>query len=298
MNEILSIQNLSKNFGKIKAVDDLSFTVEKGTVYGILGPNGSGKTTTLSVITGVLHPASGSYRWFGNKPGKWERKRMGSLIEIPNFYPYLTLFQNLQIVARIKNVQEEDINRVLGITDLLRRKYSRFDTLSLGMKQRLSFASVLLGDPEVLVLDEPANGLDPEGIAEVRKIIMSERDKGKTIIIASHILDEVEKVCTHVGILKMGKLIASGRVDKLLVMDRVVTMSAPDNTKLKEILEKSGLVKSIKEDVDSITATILSETEPGEINKYVIEKGITLTRLEVNKPTLESQFLELVREQN
>ncbi len=298
MNEILSIQNLSKNFGKIKAVDDLSFTVEKGTVYGILGPNGSGKTTTLSVITGVLHPASGSYRWFGNKPGKWERKRMGSLIEIPNFYPYLTLFQNLQIVARIKNVQEEDINRVLGITDLLRRKYSRFDALSLGMKQRLSFASVLLGDPEVLVLDEPANGLDPEGIAEVRKIIMSERDKGKTIIIASHILDEVEKVCTHVGVLKMGKLIASGRVDKLLTMDRVVTMSAPDNTKLKEILEKSGLVKSIKEDVDSITATILSETEPGEINKYVIEKGITLTRLEVNKPTLESQFLELVREQN
>ena len=298
MNEILSIQNLSKNFGKIKAVDDLSFTVEKGTVYGILGPNGSGKTTTLSVITGVLHPASGSYRWFGNKPGKWERKRMGSLIEIPNFYPYLTLFQNLQIVARIKNVQEEDINRVLGITDLLRRKYSRFDTLSLGMKQRLSFASVLLGDPEVLVLDEPANGLDPEGIAEVRNIIISERDKGKTIIIASHILDEVEKVCTHVGILKMGKLITSGRVDKLLVMDRVVTMSAPDNAKLKEILEKSGLVKSIKEDVDSITATIVSETEPGEINKYVIGKGITLTRLEVNKPTLESQFLELVREQN
>ena len=298
MNEILSIQNLSKNYGRIKAVDDLSFTVEKGTVYGILGPNGSGKTTTLSVITGVLHPAGGSYRWFGNKPGKWERKRMGSLIEIPNFYPYLTLFQNLQIVARIKNVPEEDINRVLGITDLLKRKYSRFDTLSLGMKQRLSFASVLLGDPEVLVLDEPANGLDPEGIAEVRKIIMSERDKGKTIIIASHILDEVEKVCTHVGILKMGKLIASGRVDKLLVMDRIVTMSAQDNTKLKEILEKSGLVKSIMEDVDSISATILSETEPGDINKYVIEKGITLTRLEVNKPTLESQFLELVREQN
>ena len=298
MNEILSIQNLSKNYGIIKAVDDLSFTVEKGTVYGILGPNGSGKTTTLSVITGVLHPANGSYRWFGNKPGKWERKRIGSLIEIPNFYPYLTLFQNLQITARIKNVAEEDINRVLGITDLLKRKHSRFDTLSLGMKQRLSFASVLLGDPEVLVLDEPANGLDPEGIAEVRRIIMLERDKGKTIIIASHILDEVEKVCTHVGILKMGKLITSGLVDKLLVMDRVVTMSAPDNTKLKEILEKSGLVMNIKEDVDCITATVLSKTEPGEINKYVIGKGITLTRLEVNKPTLESQFLELVREQN
>ncbi|MCH7658291.1 MAG: ABC transporter ATP-binding protein [Bacteroidetes bacterium] len=295
MEEILSIQNLSKNYGKIKAVDDLSFTVEKGTVYGILGPNGSGKTTTLAVITGVLRPVSGSYQWFGNKPGKWERKKIGSLVEIPNFYPYLTLFRNMQIVARIKNVPEEDINRVLGITDLLRRKHSRFDTLSLGMKQRLALASVLLGDPEVLVLDEPANGLDPEGIAEVRKIIKSERAKGKTIIIASHILDEVEKVCTHVGILKWGKLIANGRVDELLTTDRIVVMSAQDNKKLKETLEKSGLLKNLKEEDDTITATILPKTDPGEINKYVTGKGFTLTRLEVKKPSLESQFLKLVR---
>lgn len=295
MEEILSIQNLSKNYGKIKAVDDLSFTVEKGTVYGILGPNGSGKTTTLAVITGVLRPVSGSYQWFGNKPGKWERKKIGSLVEIPNFYPYLTLFRNMQIVARIKNVPEEDINRVLGITDLLKRKHSRFDTLSLGMKQRLALASVLLGDPEVLVLDEPANGLDPEGIAEVRKIIKSERAKGKTIIIASHILDEVEKVCTHVGILKWGKLIANGRVDELLTTDRIVVMSAQDNKKLKETLEKSGLLKNLKEEDDTITATILPKTDPGEINKYVTGKGFTLTRLEVKKPSLESQFLKLVR---
>ncbi len=295
VEEILSIQNLSKNYGKIKAVDDLSFTVEKGTVYGILGPNGSGKTTTLAVITGVLRPVSGSYQWFGNKPGKWERKKIGSLVEIPNFYPYLTLFRNMQIVARIKNVPEEDINRVLGITDLLKRKHSRFDTLSLGMKQRLALASVLLGDPEVLVLDEPANGLDPEGIAEVRKIIKSERAKGKTIIIASHILDEVEKVCTHVGILKWGKLIANGRVDELLTTDRIVVMSAQDNKKLKETLEKSGLLKNLKEEDDTITATILPKTDPGEINKYVTGKGFTLTRLEVKKPSLESQFLKLVR---
>lgn len=295
VEEILSIQNLSKNYGKIKAVDDLSFTVEKGTVYGILGPNGSGKTTTLAVITGVLRPVSGSYQWFGNKPGKWERKKIGSLVEIPNFYPYLTLFRNMQIVARIKNVPEEDINRVLGITDLLKRKHSRFDTLSLGMKQRLALASVLLGDPEVLVLDEPANGLDPEGIAEVRKIIKSERAKGKTIILASHILDEVEKVCTHVGILKWGKLIANGRVDELLTTDRIVVMSAQDNKKLKETLEKSGLLKNLKEEDDTITATILPKTDPGEINKYVTGKGFTLTRLEVKKPSLESQFLKLVR---
>lgn len=295
VEEILSIQNLSKNYGKIKAVDDLSFTVEKGTVYGILGPNGSGKTTTLAVITGVLHPANGSYQWFGNKPGKWERKKIGSLVEIPNYYPYLTLFQNMQIVARIKNVPEEDINRVLGITDLLKRKHSRFDTLSLGMKQRLALASVLLGDPEVLVLDEPANGLDPEGIAEVRKIIKSERAKGKTIILASHILDEVEKVCTHVGIMKWGKLIANGRVDELLTMDRIVVMSAQDNKKLKETLEKSGLLNNLKEEDGTITATMLPKTDTGEINKYVTGKGFTLTRLEVKKPSLESQFLKLVR---
>lgn len=298
MNEILRIKDLSKNYGKIKAIDSLSFTVEKGTVYGILGPNGSGKTTTLSIITGVLHPANGSYQWFGKKPTKWERKRIGSLVEIPNFYPYLTLFQNLQLVARIKNIKEDDINRVLGITDLLMRKHSRFDTLSLGMKQRLAFASVLLGDPEVLVLDEPANGLDPEGIAEVRRIILSERDKGKTIIIASHILDEVEKVCTHVGILKMGKLIKSGSVDKLLVVESIVTMSAQDNKKLKKILESSGLVENINEDANSINVTLLPGRNPGDINKYIIEKGITLTRLEVKRPNLESQFLELVREQN
>lgn len=296
VTEILSIRNLSKNYGRIKAVDDLSLSVEKGNVYGILGPNGSGKTTTLSIITGVLHPVTGSYSWFEGKSDGPVRKRIGSLIEIPNFYPYLTLFQNLQLAARIKNVSEVEINRVLGTTDLLRRKHSRFDTLSLGMKQRLGFASALLGDPEVLVLDEPANGLDPEGIAEVRKIIIEEREKGKTIIIASHILNEVEKVCTHVGILKMGKLIKSGRVDELLIVDSIVNLAAEDNNKLKEVLKDSGLVENIYEENDSIKATLLAGTEPGTLNKYIIGKGITLTKLEVKKPNLESQFLELVRE--
>lgn len=295
MTEVLVINSLCKSYGKITAIDDLSFTVEKGNVYGILGPNGSGKTTTLSIITGILKPQKGLFRWFGQEPHKLINQRIGSLVEIPNFYPYLSLYQNLQIISKIKNIPEKDINRVLGITNLLARKHSRFETLSLGMKQRLGFAAVLLGDPEVLVLDEPANGLDPEGIAEVRNIILSEAQKGKTIIMASHILDEVEKVCTHVGILKCGKLIASGRVNELLTEDDLVVVSAGNLNELYELLVRSGLTKSIQQNEDDITIVLTDHVSPADINEYAFKQGIVLKKLEVKKKSLESQFLELVR---
>ncbi len=295
MTEVLAINGLCKSYGKINAINDLSFTVEKGNVYGILGPNGSGKTTTLSIITGILKPQKGLFRWFGQEPHKSINQRIGSLVEIPNFYPYLSLYQNLQIISRIKNIPDEDINRVLGITNLLARKHSRFETLSLGMKQRLGFAAVLLGDPEVLVLDEPANGLDPEGIAEVRNIILSEAQKGKTIIMASHILDEVEKVCTHVGILKWGKLIASGRVNELLTEDDLVVVSAGNLNELYELLVRSGLTKSLQQNEDDITIVLTDHVSPADINEYAFKQGIVLKKLEVKKKSLESQFLELVR---
>ena len=295
MTEVLAINGLCKSYGKINAINDLSFTVEKGNVYGILGPNGSGKTTTLSIITGILKPQKGLFRWFGQEPHKSINQRIGSLVEIPNFYPYLSLYQNLQIISRIKNIPDEDINRVLGITNLLARKHSRFETLSLGMKQRLGFAAVLLGDPEVLVLDEPANGLDPEGIAEVRNIILSEAQKGKTIIMASHILDEVEKVCTHVGILKWGKLIASGRVNELLTEDDLVVVSAGNLNELYELLVRSGLTKSIQQNENDITIVLTDHVSPGDINEHAFKHGIVLKKLEVKKKSLESQFLELVR---
>jgi len=295
MTEVLAINSLCKSYGKINAIDDLSFTVEKGTVYGILGPNGSGKTTTLSIITGILKPQKGLFRWFGQESHKSINQRIGSLVEIPNFYPYLSLYQNLQIISKIKNIPDKDINRVLGITNLLARKFSRFETLSRGMKQRLGFASVLLGDPEVLVLDEPANGLDPEGIAEVRNIILSEAQKGKTIIIASHILDEVEKVCTHVGILKYGKLIASGRVNELLTEDDLVVVSAGNLDELYELLVRSGLTKSIQQNEDDITIVLTNHVSPADINEYTFKHGIVLKKLEVKKKNLETQFLELVR---
>lgn len=292
---ILEINNLSKRYGKIQAVKELSLTVEKGMVYGILGPNGSGKTTTLSVISGILKPQTGSFRWFEQGASKWLYRKIGSLIEVPNFFPYLSLCQNLKIHSLIKDVPEEDINRVLGITDLLTRKQSRFDTLSLGMKQRLALASVLLGDPEVLVLDEPANGLDPEGIAEVRNIIKVEAEKGKTIILASHILDEVEKVCSHVAVLKWGQLIASGKVNELLKEDDTIIISAERLDKLHEMLVRAGFVKSIEQNDMEMLVTLADKKTPSDLNEFAFKNGIILSRLEVRKQSLESQFLELVR---
>ena len=245
METVLDIKNLSKNYGRITAVKDLSLEVGPGHVFGILGPNGSGKTTTLSIITGIIAPDAGSYRWFAREPFSGMRKNIGSLIEVPNFYPYLDLTRNLAIVARIKNKPVADIERVLKLVNLWDRRKSRFDTLSLGMKQRLALSAVMLGDPSVLVMDEPANGLDPEGIAEVRDIILQERQKQKTIILASHILDEVEKVCTHVAVLKNGESIAQGRVHELLATDDPVIVSCKEADRLQEEIVRAGLSESI-----------------------------------------------------
>ncbi|MFH2095803.1 MAG: ATP-binding cassette domain-containing protein, partial [Bacteroidota bacterium] len=213
---ILHIDNLSKSYGHIKAVQNLALSIDRGNVFGILGPNGSGKTTTLSIVLGIVRPDAGHFTWFEGVDLREAKKRTGSLVETPNFYPYLSGEQNLKIVCDIRQVPYKDIDRVLKIVNLHQRGRSKYFTYSYGMKQRLALASLLLGDPEVLILDEPTNGLDPEGIAEVRRIISAEAEKGKTVIMASHILDEVEKVCSHVAILKKGELVSCGRVSELL----------------------------------------------------------------------------------
>lgn len=296
MQNILEIKQLTKHYGRIKAVDNLTLEVEKGQVFGILGPNGSGKTTTLSIIMGVVHQQSGSFSWFGNSGSDsgWKRD-VGSLIEVPNFYPYLSLFNNLKIVAGIKEIPVTDIDRVLKIANLYSRKHSSYSTLSLGMKQRLAMASVLLGDPEVMVLDEPTNGLDPEGIAEVRNIITGEAEKGKTVILASHILAEVEKVCTHVAVLKGGELLATGRVDQLLGGDQVFLISAPDIRRLEEPLLRAGMLKSAEMKGDDLLITCDPSTSSAELNKFAFDNGIILSKILPVKKSLESQFLELVK---
>ncbi len=295
MKEILSIQQMTRDFGRIRAVDHLDLLVEEGNIFGILGPNGSGKTTTLSVIMGLIKPTSGEFSWFGGQTGPAVNRKIGALIEVPFFYPYLSLFQNLQMVARIRGVDDSDINRVLGTTNLLTRKHSRFDSLSLGMKQRMGLASVLLGDPEVLVLDEPTNGLDPEGIAEVRNIILEEGKRGKTILLASHILDEVEKVCSHVAVLKTGRLIAAGKVGELLSDDPMVVVECEKPDQLRDALVREGMARQIEIDGNQVRMILQKPHSPADLNTFSHKMGITLSRLEPRKKSLETQFLELVK---
>lgn len=293
---VLSLDQLQKSFGPVRAVRSLSLDVEEGQVYGILGPNGSGKTTTLAMALGIVQPDQGSFRWFGQAPLADQRKRIGSLLESPNFYPYLNLVENLRMVCRIKGIAETEIFRVLRQVGLLERQKSRFQTLSYGMKQRLALGSVLLGDPEVLVLDEPANGLDPEGIAEVRAVVKQEADKGKTIIMASHILDEVEKVCTHVAILRQGSLLRAGEVGKLMKTETIMVLASEDMVQLRQILEAESMVSVREYGAKEVTVVLGDGVTPGQVNKKLVAAGIALEKMEVHKQSLEEQFLELVRQ--
>ena len=217
LESILTINNLTKKFGYLTAVKDLSFTINKGNVYGILGPNGSGKSTTLGIVLNVVNKTNGDFFWFdGNVNTHDALKKVGAIIERPNFYPYMSAYQNLKLVCKIKGVDFNKIDKKLEIVGLLERRDSKFRTYSLGMKQRLAIASALLNDPEILILDEPTNGLDPQGIHQIREIIKDIAKNGTTILLASHLLDEVEKVCTHVVVLRKGEKLYSGRVDEMI----------------------------------------------------------------------------------
>ena len=297
MSEILSIQGLSKSYKSVKAIQDLSLQISEGQSYGILGPNGSGKTTTLSIVTGILRQDSGSYRWFGEAPEAGQRKSIGSLIETPHFYPYLSLEKNLRIICDIKGMGYSDIHRVLKTAKLFDRRRSRFSTLSLGMKQRLGIAAALLGDPRVLVLDEPTNGLDPEGIAEVREVVLEQVNQGKTLILASHILSEVEKICQHVAILKKGELLANGPVKELLAEDEIIELSCNNNDALGKKLLASGLVKEVQTENGLLVLTLQDQITPAEINAFAFEHKLVIHHLLSRKRSLESQFLELVKEE-
>jgi ABC-2 type transport system ATP-binding protein len=297
MKEILSTQGLSKSYKNVKAIQNLNLQISEGQAYGILGPNGSGKTTTLSIVTGIIRQDSGNFRWFGEPPKAGQRRFIGSLIETPHFYPYLSLEKNLRIICDIKGMAYRDIHRVLEMAKLYERRKSRFSTLSLGMKQRLGIAAALLGDPRVLVLDEPTNGLDPEGIAEVREVVLEQVKQGKTLILASHILSEVEKICTHVAILKNGELLANGPVKELLTEDEIVELSCDNNAVLREKLENSDLVKEVETENGVLVLTLNEKTTPSEINAFAFDQKLVIHHLLSRKRSLESQFLELVKEE-
>jgi ABC-2 type transport system ATP-binding protein len=298
METVLQVDGVSKAYGKVKALKQVSLTIPKGSVFGILGPNGSGKTTLMSIVLDVLGADTGTYSWFNQPPTAAARKRIGSLLETPNFYHYLSAVDNLKITSAISGRgTDQAIDEVLEIVKLTERKKSKFSTYSLGMKQRLAIAAALLGNPEVLLLDEPTNGLDPVGILEIRELIRRLADKGITIIIASHLLDEVEKICSHVAILKRGTLLTSGPVDEVLSNEDIVEVAASDLQALRGCIGEMQNVLSIKEDNQRIQIHFPSGTANlEEVNQFCFNKGITLNLLLNKKQRLESKFFELTND--
>lgn len=291
---VLSLNNISKSYGRIQALNNVSFNVPEGSVFGILGPNGSGKTTMLGIVMDILRASSGSFQMFEKTPDESTRKHIGTLLETPNFYHYLSGEKNLRIAAEIKQKGFNEIDDVLKKVNLYERKTSKFSTYSLGMKQRLAIASALLGNPDVLVFDEPTNGLDPVGIAEIRELIKRLATEGKTIIMASHLLDEVEKVCSHVAILKRGNLLTAGSVDEVLVNEDIVELNANNVSKLLEVLHIMKGYTNIKQEKNFVRLFYPNGTADLEhINQHCFSGGVVLTHLQLKKKSLETRFLEL-----
>lgn len=296
MNYVLTTSGLHKSYGLIKAVRNLNLQVPEGSVFGILGPNGSGKSTTLSMLMGILHADKGDFKWFGQEPSAKSRRRIGAVLEQPNFYPYLSAEKNLEVVCRIKECSTKRIPEVLERVNLLHRRDSKFSTFSTGMKARLALGATLVADPELLVLDEPTNGLDPQGIAEVRELISDIAADGKTIIMASHILDEVEKVCTHVAVIKNGVLLAQGDVSEILADTHQVELGGGDIQTLQQVVASYPTYSNSKLEGDRILVSLSEEPNPADLNRFLFEKGQALSHLVVRKKRLEETFLELTAE--
>jgi ABC-2 type transport system ATP-binding protein len=294
LETILTIEKLNKRFGPVHAVKNVSLEINKGNVYGILGPNGSGKSTTLGIVLNVVNKTSGEYRWFGGAMETHEAlKKVGAIIERPNFYPYMTAQENLELVCKIKGTPYSKVTEKLELVGLIDRKDSKFRTFSLGMKQRLAIASALLNDPEILILDEPTNGLDPQGIRQIRDIIKYIASQGTTILLASHLLDEVEKVCSHVLVLRKGQILYSGKVENMIANEGFFELQADNFEELKAALITHPAIEKMVLEEGKLVVYLKQAFEAKDLNKYLFEKGIYLNHLVKRKHSLEEQFLEL-----
>ena len=297
METILKITNLNKIFNrKLHAVNNVSFEIKKGNVYGILGPNGSGKSTTLGIVLNVVNKTSGDFEWFEGKLDTHQAlKKVGAIIERPNFYPYMSAKENLELVCKIKGTSYTKVDEKLELVGLLDRKNDKFKTFSLGMKQRLAIASALLNDPEILILDEPTNGLDPQGIRQIRDIIRIIAAQGTTILLASHLLDEVEKVCSHVVVLQKGVMLYQGSVHNMIETNSFFELKAKDLSQLQNVLQNHSSVERIKESEGKLLVFLKQDIAAEELNTYLFQHNIVLEHLVKRKNSLEEQFLELTK---
>ena len=295
---ILELDQLSKSFGNLKAVDQLSLKLKRGNVYGLLGPNGSGKSTTLGMILNVINKSSGSFEWYqGQITTHQALKKIGAIIERPNFYPYMSALQNLKLICKIKQCSYKTIEEKLDLVGLWDRRDSKFSTFSLGMKQRLAIGAALVNNPELLILDEPTNGLDPEGIHQIRKLITTIAEMGTTILLASHVLDEVEKVCNQVIVLKNGVKYYEGPVDQITQTFGYFELKAIDQTALKNFLEKLPQTKEVKSENNHIRLNLNAELSEEELSKKLAGANIFITHFVKKRPSLEQQFLTLTKAQ-
>lgn len=293
---ILEVRGLIKKYGRLKAINKLSFDVEKGKVYGILGPNGSGKSTTLGILLGVINISSGYFKWFEGSLLSNALKKIGAIIEQPNFYPYMSGQQNLKLICKIKNLSTQNLNEKLELVGLLQRKKDKFKNYSLGMKQRLAIAASLLNNPEVLILDEPTNGLDPDGIHQIRKLIAKISSSGTTVLLASHLLGEVEKVCSEVIIIDKGKKIYEGSISELSFLKSRFEIKVAQNEKnFEDFLEHYEGIKEFKKENDFYFAYLKENTNPAEFSKAIFKEGFLIEHFCLKKPSLEQQFITLTK---
>ena len=293
---VIRTEALTKRYGEILAVDGLSLEVPKGRIYGLLGPNGSGKTTTMGMLLGLVKPTTGSFTLFdSDTPMLAGLRRIGAIVETPSFYPYLTGRENLAYFQGITGSSNRaELDGLLEQVGLANRADSRFRTYSLGMKQRLGLAYSLLGDPELLFLDEPTNGMDPAGMAEVRDLIRSLGTGGRTVLLSSHLLHEVEQVCDSVAILSKGKLIAQGKVADLVQSGSAerVRLRTTDNAKAFVVISALDWVSSVAEDGESIVVSAPGERS-WELSFALVKSDVYISEMVAEGTSLEQYFLDV-----
>jgi ABC-2 type transport system ATP-binding protein len=294
---LIETERLTKRYGDRLAVDALNLRVRRGEVYGFLGPNGAGKTTTLRMLVGLVRPTSGRVRVLGAPPAHPATlARIGTLVEEPGFYPYLSGRDNLRVVARYAGVVSARVAAVLDIMQLTSRAKDKYVTYSLGMKQRLGVAAALLKEPELLILDEPTNGLDPAGMADMRQLIRSLRDSGQTVLLSSHLLGEVQQICDRVGVISTGRLLREGTVDELRGGGSIVVRADP-LAKAAEVARQfvpEGTAVTVRDQV--IELDLPGDRAP-QLNRALVEAGVDIYEMRTFEPTLEAVFLELTRDE-
>jgi ABC-2 type transport system ATP-binding protein len=292
---VIQATDLTKKYSRLTAVDRISFTVESGQVFGFLGPNGSGKTTTIGMLLGIIASTGGDIRLFeqyGMDQLHTARSRIGATLETPNFYPYLSGRENLSVVARIKDADKPAIDRALDEVGLASRQKDLFSKYSLGMKQRLAIAAAMLGNPDLVILDEPANGLDPAGMREIRDIIASLAAQGKTIFVSSHLLHEVEQTCTHVAIIKRGRILMQGSLDSLIGGHTVAAVRSDDLDALHNAAKAYDGATSATIEKDEVLIE-LTTPDLAALNRYLAAQGLYVSYLTPRKQSLEDVFMEL-----